>query len=763
MKKLAAVFVIAVLVPAVALAWLATRSVRDQELIVHSQRALLHQGATDSLADELNFFLDDVRIFYGDLLEQLIAENGADNLASDFDVIIRSRWSQAELGAVVSEGGEWLNPPLTSHDPEVQDFLGNTRPFLLNAAPSDFYIAPATIANNVVTVEPEKSSWQMLQRKKAPQDYEIADDRVLQEGALEAAENLAMQSDEMARAQAAAEPARASAPATLPAPSSAPAAPASSARTAAVEAEPTAEATAPKEKQAVTFTAPFASAPQQKVAVKKAESYAFADSEIAADEVPPLAVALEQESMVEEVRSVGRSASKETLELAEDVLQQRARNVQPLGQLSQQIEGKSGNFSRFAKAATDALKDNPNRLAWSTLDLNRGELRDRIAGQPEGALSRFVSGGLQVLLWRRDPSAPGKIFWVELDLEEVRQDLSKLVRETTTNARRKSPEICLALLDSTGEVVAQSLPDFTADWRQPFVATEVGEILPHWEVAAYLVDPTAVTQSARDARMLLWMLIPFLLVAIGIGGFLIMREIGREMRLARQKTDFVSNVSHELKTPLTSIRMFSDLLGNRRELEDEKRLEYSGIISRESARLSRLINNLLDFSRMERGEKRYQREPIALREFLTDSLETCRHQIESDGFQLRIDCPEADGEPATVIGDRDALSQVLLNLLSNAEKYGGDAREIEVTLRCVDATAEIAVLDRGPGIPRKQAEKIFEKFYRVDDSLASGIEGSGLGLTLARQIARAHDGDLVYTPRSGGGSRFVLTLPLVAA
>jgi len=113
-----------------------------------------------------------------------------------------------------------------------------------------------------------------------------------------------------------------------------------------------------------------------------------------------------------------------------------------------------------------------------------------------------------------------------------------------------------------------------------------------------------------------------------------------------------------------------------------------------------------------------------------------------------------------VDGDRDALAQVLLNLVSNAEKYGGEAKEISVEIGPVEGKAEVRVMDRGPGVGRKNQERIFKKFYRADDSLASGIQGSGLGLSLARQIARSHRGDVVYRSREGGGSCFVLVVPL---
>ena len=324
---------------------------------------------------------------------------------------------------------------------------------------------------------------------------------------------------------------------------------------------------------------------------------------------------------------------------------------------------------------------------------------------------------------------------------------------------RKNREVSLALLDADGAVVAQTVPGFATDWARPLVATEVGEMLPHWEVAAYLLDPDSVTAPARGARLLLWLLVPFLLVAIGVGGVLIFREIDREMRLARQKTDFVGNVSHELKTPLTSIRMFSDLLSRQSVIDDGKRVEYSGIIAKEAARLTRLINNLLDFSRMEReGAQKFRLEPLDVAEWARETVEDYRHQIESDGFDL-VFRNVSDG-PLPIEGDRDALSQVLLNLLSNAAKYGGEDRRIEVE---ADGPAPVAWKSGFWTGGRESAAGMRSGFSRsftgwtIPSAAASRDLGSGL--TLARQIARGHRGDVVYRPRDGGGSCFALVLP----
>jgi signal transduction histidine kinase len=206
--------------------------------------------------------------------------------------------------------------------------------------------------------------------------------------------------------------------------------------------------------------------------------------------------------------------------------------------------------------------------------------------------------------------------------------------------------------------------------------------------------------------------------------------------------------------------MFSELLAENRVSDAAKQRSYLQIITSEAARLTRLINNVLDFSRMERGEKKYDFKPCDLTEIVRSTAETFRPHLETIGFKFDCELPSA---PISIRGDVDALSQIIVNLLSNAEKYSNGGKEIAIQLAQKQSPlphAEIKVLDRGSGIPRGSEEKIFEKFYRAHDSLSSGIQGSGLGLTIARQIARAHGGDVIYETRDGGGSCFVLRLPL---
>jgi len=288
--------------------------------------------------------------------------------------------------------------------------------------------------------------------------------------------------------------------------------------------------------------------------------------------------------------------------------------------------------------------------------------------------------------------------------------------------------------------------------------TEIGEALPHWEVAAYRSNPEQIKQAARTIQLTLGLLITVLLAAIGVGSWLIVHDLNRQLTLARQKTDFVSNVSHELKTPLTSIRMFAELLAEGRVNEPAKQRNYLSIITAEAARLTRLINNVLDFARLERGEKKYNFAACDLATLARESTETFRPHLEAGGFNFDVKLPDS---PLLVRADRDAVSQVIVNLLSNAEKYANGAKDIRLELSSNGTPfAELRVLDRGPGVPRECQEKIFEQFFRVNDSLTNAIPGTGLGLTLARQIARAHGGEVRYTSREGGGSCFCLQLPL---
>jgi signal transduction histidine kinase len=255
----------------------------------------------------------------------------------------------------------------------------------------------------------------------------------------------------------------------------------------------------------------------------------------------------------------------------------------------------------------------------------------------------------------------------------------------------------------------------------------------------------------------MWILIVILFVAILVGGTLVVRSTYSEMRLAQQKTSFVANVSHELKTPLTSIRLFAEMLRDGRQEDRAKQKQYLALMAAETERLTRLVNNVLDFSRMEKGEKRYNLRRCDLVQICADVVETQRARLENNGFEVIF---TTHAGSLFAHADEEAVKQALVNLISNAEKYSPDTKQIEIDIRQNDGVAVVSVSDRGIGIPAGEAKRIFEEFYRVDDDLTSRVKGAGLGLTIARRILKGHGGDLKYSRREDGGSTFDLVIPL---
>lgn len=663
MKRIVLVLLLAILLPAVLLAGLALRSLRDQELVVESQRTRLLQSGCDGLAGRINRFLDDLRVFHEQLVEEIVSEEGA-RAETDFDALVRERWSQAAAATVVRDGTTILTA-----QPEpgsVGDrFLAANGDFLTNRRVVEVFQAAPLGA----LVEAEE-----VHRKESapPPPGEPIEER---------RQRTALQKVKVA---------------------------------------------VPESRNAMPLSTSAAPAPAPAATTASASPVA----EI------PAAVAATPSSMA--ATAADGAAPAAALQF---------RNVAPMQQRVAREEGRVADQTMSSGAALNVSSFTPANVYNNQVT----------SGGDEGAVSRLVDGNLHVLLWKRHPRNPSLTFWTELDLNAVKADLSGILADSPDAA---SPEACFALLDSDGAPAARTRPDFTADWSLPFVASEVGPLLPRWEVAAYLIDPGSLNADARRVRMTLWIVILALVGAVATGSVLVARSVGDEMRLAARKTDFVGNVSHELKTPLTSIRMFSELLAGPGADDPRKTRHYAEILSRESARLSRLINRLLDFSKLDRGEMRLERAPVDLAVVVRETVGDLRESLEAAGMKLVLDLP-ASGGPV-VAGDRDALAQVVVNLLGNAVKYAAAGKDVDIAVGTGGGRAVLSVSDRGPGVPRAHRRRIFERFYRVDDSINSGIDGSGIGLALCRQIAERHGGSIRHEPRKGGGSAFVLTLPLAS-
>jgi signal transduction histidine kinase len=246
--------------------------------------------------------------------------------------------------------------------------------------------------------------------------------------------------------------------------------------------------------------------------------------------------------------------------------------------------------------------------------------------------------------------------------------------------------------------------------------------------------------AARVAQIRNWffaiLAVVWLAVILSLAAF--WRNIHEQLQSARKKDDFISAVSHELRTPLTSIRMYTEMLEKDWVRTDQKRRQYYATMRQESERLSRLIENVLDFSRIQRGKKRYQFTLGDVNECVADVVRMMSPCAEQAGFELVIE----PGDLESFMFDRDAVVQIVINLLDNALKYanGTDDKRILVRTKKQKDYAVIEVEDHGPGIPRSQQKKIFETFYRCGDESTRQTVGTGLGLALVKRFAEAHHG-----------------------
>lgn len=382
-----------------------------------------------------------------------------------------------------------------------------------------------------------------------------------------------------------------------------------------------------------------------------------------------------------------------------------------------------------------------------------------------GWLPLKVDGRLHLLGWVQPAGAAG-VRGVELEMAAL---ISRLGGALPGEI---SGEVGYALRDDQGRVLHQA--GAVARAAAPVITVPLAQdLLPGWDVVAFVPAVTGDRGENGGFFLVSTLLVGIFVAAIVAGGSLLLWQARRSEAEAAQKTSFVANVSHEFKTPLTTIRLYSELLEQGRVRDAAQSGDYLRTIGRETQRLARLVGNALDFSRLEQGRKKYALEKLDLRAELVRLLDTQAPRLAEAGLTLKRDLPAG---PLNVTSDRDAFEQILLNLLDNAAKYGAAGGEVSVELapRPARSTgsasspqagpgpaggAMVRVLDRGPGVPAEHRERIFEKFHRVDDTLVAEKTGAGLGLSIARQLARGLGGELRHLPREGGGASFVLELP----
>ncbi len=339
----------------------------------------------------------------------------------------------------------------------------------------------------------------------------------------------------------------------------------------------------------------------------------------------------------------------------------------------------------------------------------------------------------------------------------AKQALPRAIRSTLSSFPQ-GDEFAVFVGNEWGESI---LPDAPKTKKQEWtVSRRLTVPFSDWTIAVQ--DRRSTPERLARQNFALNMTLSLLLGALLLGAVLLTtRAAAREMRLSSMKSDFVSNVSHELRTPLASIRVFGELMRTGRVSSPEKVLEYGERIETEAMRLGLLVENILDFARIESGRKVYRFAERDLAEVVRSGVALCTARARVAGFRIELEGVEPGLPPVRI--DAPAIEQALCNLLENAVKYSGDGRDIGVTLARRGEEVVVSVRDQGIGIPRDEQERIFERFHRVGGSLVHEVRGVGLGLAIVRHIVEAHRGRVEVESEPGRGSIFRVVLPIGAS
>ena len=342
----------------------------------------------------------------------------------------------------------------------------------------------------------------------------------------------------------------------------------------------------------------------------------------------------------------------------------------------------------------------------------------------------FEGERISLIGWTRRPD--GEVRGVELETVGILSEYLSVIKQTLPDG------LVVVLKDAFDKCVIRTHADLPVR-AAPELTLGIG--LPGYTLNVWRVKP-------RNHLLVHLSVLGPLFLMLALGGVLLVLEITRERRESMLKTGFVSNVSHELKTPLTAVRLSAEMLREGR-VKDEARTRYLDVIVRESERLTRLVDNVLDFGRLERGRRKFNLEARDVNELLSVA-EAQRPRVDAAGLTLTV---RPAPVPVVRTFDPDAVGQVLINLIDNAVKYAASGKTVEVS---VGERGEIMVADRGPGIAAKHRSRIFERFYRCDDSITAKSSGSGLGLSIASRLMAGMGGELAFAPRVGGGAVFTI-------
>ena len=365
------------------------------------------------------------------------------------------------------------------------------------------------------------------------------------------------------------------------------------------------------------------------------------------------------------------------------------------------------------------------------------------AAREQGYLSGVSDDGTSFLMYLGAADGGGAV-GILFDWAE----LTALVQEQVEGLAER--DFSLALFDTDVEAAF-----LTAHREAIYETGPASRWMDRMRLGIWAADASAATGYYRTRNYLVGGGIFALAVSVVLGGLMILRDAGREVQVARLRSEFVANVSHELRTPLTSIRMYAEtlLMGRYRSAEQMK--DYLTTLLHESRRLSHLVDNVLDFARIERGDRTYQRQPCDLGTVARAALDTFGGVFAAEGFAVE---EAIAAELPPVLADQEAVEGAVANILGNAVKYSSEHKAIRLAVEQRDAEVVVEVADRGIGLPAGEEQRIFAQFHRGAN--AATTAGTGLGLSLVKSVVKAHGGRVEAANRPGGGSVFRLYFPL---
>lgn len=365
--------------------------------------------------------------------------------------------------------------------------------------------------------------------------------------------------------------------------------------------------------------------------------------------------------------------------------------------------------------------------------------------QPTGQRNLWVEDSPVFLMWRGSQdrlvalvAQPGY-----LEKELLTPVVQRIVEQQ---------DIRLALADAEGH-------SFLGQWAngnaRQALRTSAQAQLP-WTLQVTSIDPGTFIAEVKQRRRLFLVGLLAMASLTFTAGYAIIRSVARELKVARLQGDFVSAVSHEFRTPLASLCHLSELLSEGRVATDQRRQEYYQALRRESERLHRLVESILDFRRMEVGAREYQLKRLDVAALVRGVAEEFSEEVRDSGYAVEI---QVEKSLPHLRADQEALSRAIWNLLDNAVKYSPDCKTVEIEASCAGDQVAVRVRDHGLGIARSEQRRIFGKFFRASSAKAAGVRGTGLGLAMVRHIVTAHGGQLNVESRPGAGSTFTILLP----